>query len=367
MPRRKRHNTDLPRNLYRSKKAGRFYYRYLRPDTGKETGLGSDKATACEAARQLNMRFSATPSVGHLIARVIADHMTMAKFTERYYAIVTSRPTPLADNTLRTLRSHLKHIRENLGQKALGDVTVADCAGFIESFRAADKLRTAQALRSTLKEVFNEAIREGILTANPADVTRAVTATVKRDRLTLERFNIILEHARRQDPWAANAMLLALLTGQRVSDVAAMRFKDIEDGYLYVIQKKTGNPVRLSLKLRLDVLGVSLGDVVSQCRDIVVSPFLIHHSKGRTYSKRGDAVHEQTISKGFKRARDAANLEWKNQPATFNEIRSLSGRLYKEQGVDPQSLLGHKDAATTAIYLDNRKVEWVTVDAAAKG
>jgi len=67
------------------------------------------------------------------------------------------------------------------------------------------------------------------------------------------------------------------------------------------------------------------------------------------------------VSKGFKRARNKTNIEWKGTPASFNEIRSLAGRLYKEQGIDPQALLGHKDAATTAIYLDNRKVEWVSV------
>lgn len=54
-------------------------------------------------------------------------------------------------------------------------------------------------------------------------------------------------------------------------------------------------------------------------------------------------------------------IEWKGSPPSFNEIRSLAGRLYQEQGIDPQALLGHKDAATTAIYLDNRKVEWVSV------
>jgi hypothetical protein len=35
--------------------------------------------------------------------------------------------------------------------------------------------------------------------------------------------------------------------------------------------------VRLSLQLHLDALGISVGDVVSRCRDIVVSPYLLHH------------------------------------------------------------------------------------------
>lgn len=35
-------------------------------------------------------------------------------------------------------------------------------------------------------------------------------------------------------------MLLALMTGQRLSDICKMQFSDIRDGYLHVEQQKTG-------------------------------------------------------------------------------------------------------------------------------
>ncbi|EDW1125410.1 TPA: tyrosine-type recombinase/integrase [Salmonella enterica] len=45
-----------------------------------------------------------------------------------------------------------------------------------------------------------------------------------------------------------------------------------------------------------------------------------------------------------------------NNPPTFHEIRSLAGRLYKnEHGeVFAQKLLGHTSANTTKLYLDER-------------
>jgi len=46
---------------------------------------------------------------------------------------------------------------------------------------------------------------------------------------------------------------------------------------------------------------------------------------------------------------------------TFHEIRSLSGRLYADQGINAQALLGHKDTKTTSLYLDSRGTEWISV------
>lgn len=48
-------------------------------------------------------------------------------------------------------------------------------------------------------------------------------------------------------------------------------------------------------------------------------------------------------------------------PPAFHEIRSLSARLYSEQGTDAQALLGHKSPDMTAIYRDVRGAEWIEV------
>ena len=44
----------------------------------------------------------------------------------------------------------------------------------------------------------------------------------------------------------------------------------------------------------------------------------------------------------------------------FHEIRSLSGRLY-DDAIDTQALLGHSDPKTTALYLDSKGTEWISV------
>lgn len=52
---------------------------------------------------------------------------------------------------------------------------------------------------------------------------------------------------------------------------------------------------------------------------------------------------------------------------SLHEIRSLSARLYRDQGIDVQTLLGHKDAEVTSLYLDDRGLSaklWKRVSAA---
>lgn len=50
-------------------------------------------------------------------------------------------------------------------------------------------------------------------------------------------------------------------------------------------------------------------------------------------------------------------------PTSFHEQRSLSERLYEKQGIDTQQLLGHKSAAMTELYHDEREDEWTFMSA----
>ena len=359
MSRRRRINNSLPQNLYCSKKGLRYYYRYRNSETGKETGMGTDKQAAIKAAHELNARLHPAPV--DLVARVIGGIHRVDGWLDRYLEIYGKRiikGKPISPGSIKNMKSLCKHIRHGLGTLDVSKVTTQHVATLLDNFEHMPT--TAILLRSALKDIFNEAIRQGVIENNPVLPTRSPSAVVKRTRLTLDHFNTILEAACCLQPSISNAMLLAITTGQRLDDIAHMRFRDIHDGYLHVKQRKTGSMVRLSLQLRLDALGISVGDVVSRCRDIVVSPYLLHHVRNHLTVKKGDPISRGRISRGFQTAREQTSLQW-DHPPTFHEIRSLSGRLYKDQGVDAQALLGHKDSKTTSKYLDGRGIEWISV------
>lgn len=364
---------DLPPNLCPNwdKRNGVMYYRYFDVRTRRFHGLGKDKAQAIADAKALNAAIYAEQAEARRSAIITptVSGITVAEFEPKYWKIV-DREQPIKANTRRTRRSILKRVIAALGPTPVAAVSVAQCAGIITPLAEDGKGRMAQAVRSGLIGFFAIACSEGLRVDNPAKLTLQPVAKVKRARLTLETWQAIFDNAG-GEPWERNAMLLALVTGQRLEDVARMGPKDVRDGFLHVEQQKNKRDVddgedectriRISLSLRLNAIGMTVGQVIERCRDSVLSRHFIHHVKSGTHRKRGDAVHQNTISRAFTRAQRRSGLTWKKSPPTFHEQRSLAERLYAAQGLKTQTLLGHKDARMTAVYHDSRGAEWLEV------
>lgn len=374
MPPKRKSGKDLPANLYQSKdsRTGTVYYRWRNPADSRWHGLGTDKARAVADAKALNavvlagMAQSRIQSIAAPVPATPKFGAVLLRHTE-LCELKHSRGK-LAENTLRTKRSHGEALRRKFGERHIGEIGVRDFAGFFEGYIEEGKERAAQGIRSEAIEIYKTAMAEGWIADNVPEKTRTVDVKVKRSRLSLENWLKVREVAKGMDAWVGLSMDLAILTAQRVEDLAKIETRPrkeatawIEDGSLWVIQSKTGNRVCIPLSLRLDAIGLSLADVIKR----TFHRHLIHH---RTHSgaMAGDPVHKQTISRAFTQCVRTAGIEWeagKTAP-TFHEQRSLSIRLYNEQGIDPQALAGHKDAATTAIYKDNRGSEWIKVKTA---
>lgn len=252
-------------------------------------------------------------------------------------------------------------------------------ADWLESYVDTNRARQAGAYRSLLLDCWREAIAAGVAERNPIEITRIAPAKVLRDRLSLETFKVLHATALDMDDlWLARSLELALVTAQRREDISAMQFRQRNDATawvdgdgLYVIQQKTGTRLILPLDLRLDALGMSVGDVIERCRSAaVLSPWLIHHNRSIAFASIGDPVHIDTLSRGFKRIRDEAvknghkNL-WNpdKEPPTFHEMRSLSIRCYTDQfdAEFAQAIAGHKSMDMTNVYRDVRGSEWSKV------
>ncbi len=169
----------------------------------------------------------------------------------------------LADNTRKTHKSQLKQARALLGVDTVIDrVTVKTIADLLNGIREAGHARSAQAMRSFLTDVLRAAVQDGWVETNPVLVTRSEEVEVRRARLSLEVYQGVHTRAGR----LRNAMDLALVSAQRREDVAAARFADFREESWFCEQGKTGNRVCIPMALRLEVVGLSLGDVVKRCR-----------------------------------------------------------------------------------------------------
>jgi enterobacteria phage integrase len=357
--RRSSRKAGWPANLYES----RGYYTYRNPVNKETFGLGRDKREAFNQAVEANLHLANELHKERLIDRIKGTHgHTLKAWLEKYAVILAEREPPLAVNTINSYRNLSNRALAMLGTDTkVRSITALQISDGLDAMARSGKASTAHSLRGFLHESFRVASLKGWRDANdnPVREVRGPTVKVKRARLTLDIFKQVYNAD--IQPWLKNAMALGLVSGQRREDLSRAKFKDIRDHEWWVEQGKTGARVIIPTSLRLDIFGMSLHDVIQQCRGThVLSPYLIHQTG--TGSPKGQHIWKDTISRQFSEALADLKLDFAGKnPPTFHEIRSLSARLYKQQGgVNTQELLGHKTPQTTLLYEDGRG-EWIRV------
>jgi len=392
---RKSGNKDLTENLYKKKDSrdGKTYYQYRDPRNGKYHGMGTDKAQAILDANALNELISQQILQNRF--KKIAEQkesISIGEWITMYQLILDEQleSGEIQLNTYKTKKTSLKSINCHHGHIDINDLTAKDVKALIDIYKDQGKRRMSMVIRSTYIDLITEAKQAGetLRADNPAETTKTITVKTQRERLVLDDFKVILEKADSPHtmPWGQNSMLLAIVTGQRREDLTLAQFKrgrdwipafeaflrgdkhpihpypHVHEGQLWIVQKKTGALIKIPLDLRLDVLDLSVGEVIAKCKkSFVASKYMLHHSKNISVKKVGDPLHKDALTRQFKKALGKTDLTFHKSPPTFHEIRSLSERLYKEQAIDTQLLLGHKDPRMTAVYHDARGAEWTEI------
>lgn len=346
-------NRGLPTNL-QPRNDGYFCYRD--PRTGKEYGCGRDRTLAINRAIEANMVIYGLSQKSSLIDRIFGTQaMTVSEWSERYLTILEGRK--LKPKTMSEYNKYLKAVNAYLGQFAIQKVETKDIADFLNQWVKAGKVTMANRIRALLLDLFREAIAEGVTKSNPAEATRNQRVEIQRERITLDDWKAIRKAADKLPAWVGPCLDLALLTGQRLSDVQGMCWSDYRDGRLYVRQEKTGMMLAIAETTRLECLNLSLSDVLQRFKTL---------NNGQSHivaDEKQSVLAKRTLSEAFMKARRESGLKWEGTAPSFHEIRSLSARLHtEEKGKDyAQKLLGHKSATMTDKYRDVRGSEWTDV------
>ena len=366
------HKISIP-NLYckLDKRTGKVYWQYKHPLSGRFHSLGTDENEAKQVATEANtiiaeQRTRQILSVNERLERMKGrrSEITVTEWLDKYISIQEDRlqHNELRPNSYRQKGKPIRLFREHCGMQHLKDITALDIAEIIDAVKAEGHNRMAQVVRMVLIDVFKEAQHAGHVPPgfNPAQATKQPRNRVNRQRLSLPEWQAIFDSVSRRQPYLKCGMLLALVTGQRLGDICNLKFSDIWDDMLHITQEKTGSKLAIPLNLKCDALNITLREVISQCRDAVV---LVHYRHTTSQANRGDQVSANTLTTAFKKAREKCGIKWEQGTApTFHEQRSLSERLYREQGLDTQKLLGHKSRKMTDRYNDDRGKDWVIVD-----
>ena len=272
---------------------------------------------------------------------------TVGDWAVVYRRIVDTKP--ICDKTKINRRCSLRHIVDALGSRIMSRGLPHEIAELVQAIHAKHPALAKRVLIEA-KNFFNEAVIYGWIDRNPAFPLKAPVVHVQRHRLSLEHWQAI--HAwsvANQPPWVPRMMVLALVTGQRRSDLGKMSSSDVWDDCLHVSQLKTGMRLELPLALRLNAIGVSLADAIADCRDYAAGTLTLLRKHN------GQPVCLASMSARFEEARNAViPMPTSGLPASLHECRSLSERLYRAQGINTMVLLGHRHQSMTDLYDDPR-------------
>lgn len=241
-----------------------------------------------------------------------------------------------ADNTIEQY-DQIKLLISGIFQEFMpNDVTPSDIAAIKTSYL--DRQSMFNRILSYTKNVFNFAVEQQIVTHNPCIGIKRYPEKSRDRYITDTEFDAIRHHA------SANlrAILdIAYLTGQRISDVIAIRHDDITDDGIFFKQHKTASKV-------LILMSQELRDAINTANALPrkqTSEYLFSTERG------GRKYNYATVRDMYRTAADRAGIK----DARLNDTRAKSITDAEEQGLDPTALAGHTDARTTRIYLRNRK------------
>ena len=366
----------LPVNLTAYSKGGRVYYRYRNPKTKKFSSFGVDRQLAIEAATQANsiIMSEAKP----LMARALAGHETLGEYArhwlEKIMPVWRGEDAPLADTTREEHARMVNVITGEIGYLPLCVLTQSDVAGFLSS-RSSNEVFNKY--RHLLSLILKHCVADGKIPENFAEKTVARhLPKKKRKRLSFEQYLAIYEKA---DPVLRRCMEFALNLCQRNGDLRMLKFSDVFDGHLHIVQSKTRQRseaayVRVPLRLPLvySHAGLTtLDELIAQCRDNVVTPYILHRSPRRKRPSRARdnwaQLSPKYLSRAFAEVRDTcaefADMAEEARPS-FYEIVSLGMHLREESGwsrAQIQVLKGHATANMTDHYLDGHKYKTVEI------
>nr|WP_167760114.1 phage integrase Arm DNA-binding domain-containing protein [Paraburkholderia pallida] len=348
-----RRRANWPENLHEPRPG---YFVWRNPITKKTIALGNvPLEQAIFEVLEANAKAKEVVVTKRLVERMDAHSETITVLLKRM-------PAGEKVNTIRSRKYLDKAISDAIGHIHCDALTTKHVADMLTAIEERGAMRWALQVRSRVRAVCRKGMALGWMEKNPAEPTERPQVKVKRQRLSLEAFRAILAKAPEVALWLPNAMLLALVSGQDRATIGRWERSFSNSGVSVLTRVKTGVRIAIPNELRMDAIGMSLADVIARCKSTgVVSKYLIHHIRGNPAAPKGRPIKLKTISEKFTEARRLAGIPDGNAP-TFHEIRSLSKRLYLEQGgVDTKALLGHMTDATADLYANTRGMEPINV------
>jgi integrase len=328
-------------------KSWRYRYRYQ----GKleKVSLGRYPALSLKAARAKRAEYAEMLAHGGSPARhkqeakfARSSSITVFDFGERYFSEIAMRD----NKDPRQIRRYLdKEIYPRLAEKALCDVTATELQSIVYLKRDGGAPSSAAQIRNLLKRMFDYALANGIVTANPALTipVRFITKAKSRTRnLSPDEIRIYLQtlyksNIRRQFKLALHQILLTLV---RKSELVFAKWEHVDfdsaEWQIPAENSKTEKPhtvylSRQSLELFRELKELSGG-----------SPWVIP-SRGSLAKPFCTTALNQALS----------GVSFKIDPFTIHDMRRTGSTLLHEKGFPSdvvEKALNHTIGGIRGVY-----------------
>lgn len=314
-----------------------------------------------------------------------AQTMTLRAYAEQWLKDRDADPQ-IADQTIARDKVRVANIDLTLGDMLIGEISRADVRAFQTAIMTADEDgkaptvsgrplsgTTARGIRTTLKAIFQEAVRDELIAHNPCDDLKAPSAdTQEKEPFTPEqaaRFRALLDAA--QPKPTLVAFRLMLFAGLRRGETCALRWSDFDEGKAEITVRRSLCTATLEFKepktkagTRTIPLDSGTVDYLKRFRDLQTPKLL---SVGQSIpdscicAKAGSPyMHPENLGRSLRRFGRANGFEG----VTPHILRHTYCTLLFASGADlktVQTLMGHDDPSTTlrvySHYVESRGVQ----------
>jgi integrase len=359
----------LPLHLSVTVSKGITYYRYRNPKADKDIALGKNRAAAIVAANHAN---SILLTRTDLVRKIVGTTMTLEALCEKWLAVVERNVAGFSKSAISEKKTMMTKVKKWNPHLELAEFSVLRINEFLdwiyepeENDEGSPSARNKA--RSQLTAMLQYAIKKGFLEVyrNPCEMTDPISTDVTIKRHTYEGWNKIIDHEECPH-WLRCAMNIGLTTLQRRGDILNIPMPSSSDTHITVIQKKTEKNSNAGY-IKIEITD-ALREIINECRDDLVSPFLIHRKpRNRKLAREGETeftkVTPNYLSTELKRIRDLANpypeYSDSEQPG-FHGGRALGIYLMEKQNKEyPQELAGHANVEMTENYgKGHEEIKW---------
>lgn len=246
----------------------------------------------------------------------------------------------VAPNTMKLYKSAVKKLSDIFAEFEPAQVTARDMMTVMHKLKSTPGM--ANIMRVVMIGAMDLAFVEQYVDRNVIRDTKKLPMA-KRDRyITDSEFAAIYRVA---PPTTQVIMDLCYLTGQRISDVLSIRYSDLTEQGIEIVQQKT--------KHRM-LLGWS-----DDLRQVVERAKKLHASvKGMTllHTRAGEQIPYGTVVSAWKLACKNAKVE----NAHIHDIRAKAATDSHTDGLDSKTLLGHQSESVHNRYLRGKETPTVT-------